>query len=286
MATEFSSPGRRAQNLVLLVLLVLAWLGGACSRALALQSVELSWNPSPAANIVAYNVYYGTESGFYTDCITFSDVTDVVILGLESGETYYFAVSATDASGLESGLSNEASYTVPVPVPIVLQTQAALADRGVELTWNASPAGDIVGFNVYYGTQSGVYSAVIGVSGVTDTIIPELEPGKMYYFLVAAVDDYGEENDFSNEGSCVVPVPAPIVLQTQAFNDGSGQSYLRINTLTAVSGYWEMDCSTDLQNWFAYACGYGSGNGDGHDVEAYVWPDPTQAQMFFRVINY
>jgi fibronectin type 3 domain-containing protein len=39
--------------------------------------------------------------------------TAYTVTGLQSGQTYYFAVTAVDASGRESPFSNEASKLIP-----------------------------------------------------------------------------------------------------------------------------------------------------------------------------
>ena len=77
------------------------------------QSVSLLWEPSPSSTVAGYKVYYGTASGVYTSKRNVGNVTSVTFSNLAAGMTYYFAVSVFDPSGLESGLSNEVSYTVP-----------------------------------------------------------------------------------------------------------------------------------------------------------------------------
>lgn len=277
---------RHPQRLGLLFLLLAAWLGGASIRALASQSVELTWSPSPNPDVVAYNVYYGTESSNYFGSITFSDVSDVILPGLEGGVTYYFAVSAINAKAEESELSNEASYTAPLPAPLALQVQGAPSyPQAVELTWNPSPESDVYGYNVAYGTQSGVYTNATTFYGTADAIISRLAGGFTYYFTVSAIDTHGVENILSNEASFAIPGQAPIVLQMQTFTDESGQPYLmHINTRVAVNGYWEMDKSADMQTWSAYAYGYGYGYGDGSDVDVYAWMNGGEPQMFFRLV--
>jgi hypothetical protein len=77
-----------------------------------------------------------------------------------------------------------------------------------------------------------------------------------------------------------------MVLQTQIIPDENGQPYeLEISTDSAVSGSWEMDASTDLQNWIYYTSGTGCGNGDGHDVDVCIPIDAWVPRMFFRVIR-
>jgi hypothetical protein len=74
----------------------------------ALVQVTLTWNPNPETNLAGYRVYVGTSSGVYTTLnVDVSNVTSYTVTGLAPGHTYYFAVSAYDLNGLESGLSNE-----------------------------------------------------------------------------------------------------------------------------------------------------------------------------------
>ena len=287
MIVKFRLLARRARFFCLTGLFLLVWFAAGFNQARATQSVELSWDPSPDDDVGAYNVYYGTTSGSYDNCVTFSDVTDVIIPGLQDGQTYYFAVSAIDDNDVEGELSSEVSYAVPVPDPIVLQANMADQVQDVELNWVPGANDDYYVYNVYYGTQSGVYTNMVTFYYQTDVVIYDLPFGNNFYFVVTALDAYGDETPFSNEVSYAVPLPVPIVLQTQTYADDNGVPYLMEVTVNApVNGYWELDTAPDLQSWSPYEYGYGYGYGDGYDVDVYYYLDPTQPQMFFRVINY
>jgi hypothetical protein len=80
------------------------------------HSVNLSWNPS-TSGAVGYNVYRGnTSGGPYTEINPTLDpsttYTDSTVL---SGQTYYYVSTALDASGVESGFSNQVKATIPTP---------------------------------------------------------------------------------------------------------------------------------------------------------------------------
>ncbi|MDD5141581.1 MAG: fibronectin type III domain-containing protein [Verrucomicrobiales bacterium] len=77
-------------------------------------SVTMAWNPSTDASVVGYNLYYGGASGVYTNKISTAITPNAIVSGLMEGMTYYFALTAYDISGLESPLSNEATYSVPI----------------------------------------------------------------------------------------------------------------------------------------------------------------------------
>ena len=105
-------------------------------------SVVLAWNPSPSGGVQGYHVYFGTISGFYTGMVDVGSSTTMTVSSLTGGQVYYFAITAYDASGLESGFSNELSYTpteVSVPLPATLQLSRATAG-GMVLTVTG-PAG-------------------------------------------------------------------------------------------------------------------------------------------------
>jgi hypothetical protein len=80
------------------------------------HSVDLSWNPS-TSQVIGYNVYRGLKSGGPYNKIN-SALTASTIFDdsqVQGGATYYYVVTAVDASDTESGYSNEAAAVVPRP---------------------------------------------------------------------------------------------------------------------------------------------------------------------------
>jgi hypothetical protein len=80
----------------------------------------LSWNAptnnedgSPVAGLAGYHVYYGTDPTNFGNTIDVagSSSTTYTVTGLNSG-TYYFAVAAYDANGVESAMSNIGNKTI------------------------------------------------------------------------------------------------------------------------------------------------------------------------------
>ena len=59
-----------------------------------------------------YRVYWGTATGTYGSSAQAGATTGYTIGSLQPGFTYYFAVTAYDASGAESAFSAEASKTI------------------------------------------------------------------------------------------------------------------------------------------------------------------------------
>ncbi|HEY5997776.1 MAG TPA: choice-of-anchor D domain-containing protein [bacterium] len=97
-------------------------------QALAAQ-VTLAWDANTEPDVTGYKVYYGTASGVYGTPIDAGNVTTYTVTGLTDGTTYYFAATAYDSVGNESGYSNEVPYTVPgVPDVNVLGNAVVIVD--------------------------------------------------------------------------------------------------------------------------------------------------------------
>ena len=75
--------------------------------------VILAWDANTEPDVTGYKVYSGTTSGTYGAPIDVGNVLTYTVSGLTDGQTYFFAVTAYDSFGNESGYSNEVTYTVP-----------------------------------------------------------------------------------------------------------------------------------------------------------------------------
>lgn len=75
--------------------------------------VRISWNSNTESDLDGYKVYYGITSGQYLSYLDVGDSTSADISNLGEGLTYYFAVTAYDLTGNESGYSAEVSVAIP-----------------------------------------------------------------------------------------------------------------------------------------------------------------------------
>jgi hypothetical protein len=110
------------------------------------STVTLEWEPSPDPDVVGYRLYYGTASGNLSNLIDTGSFTRGTVSNLMAGVTYYFAVTAYDAAGLESLPSDEISYTVPAAeLEIFADPLSQTAGRGgsVALTVGAVGTGPL-----------------------------------------------------------------------------------------------------------------------------------------------
>lgn len=95
-------------------LVIVLLLAALISPAQQVRSVTFAWDPGTTPGIAGYRLYYGPASRSYPDMIDLGNTTVATISGLASGATLYFAVTCYSTNGLESGFSDEISYTMPL----------------------------------------------------------------------------------------------------------------------------------------------------------------------------
>lgn len=108
--------------------------------------------------------------------------------------TYNFSISVKG----HGGHTSTASYSVVIAAPEPEHT--------VELQWSDS-GGDIVGYNVFRGTVSGGPYSQINASLVASPYYSDttVQDGVTYYYVTTAVDNQGEQSNYSNEAEAKVP---------------------------------------------------------------------------------
>ena len=110
--------------------------------------VRLNWRANGESDLASYRIYYGTSSRDYGPGIPVQGTTQYTVRDLTDNVTYYFAVTAVDTSGNESGYSVEAVKTVLPPqdtssptITILNPTSATnytSTDAGLGLSGSAS----------------------------------------------------------------------------------------------------------------------------------------------------
>lgn len=104
------------------------------SPILALSSVTLEWDEIPSADIAGYRLHYGAAPLTYTNMLSVGNLTRATVSGLVEGTTYFFVVTATDSSCVESRYSDEIAYKVPLPA----NRRASAIPPTLSLTANGS----------------------------------------------------------------------------------------------------------------------------------------------------
>jgi len=73
-------------------------------------SVTLKWDASSGPGTAGYKIHYGTSSRNYDTIIDVGNYTSATIASLDGNQNYFFAVTAYDTDGKESGYSDEVRY--------------------------------------------------------------------------------------------------------------------------------------------------------------------------------
>jgi len=145
----------------------------------------LTWTLTETAAWLGLNISSGTTMT-ETDSISAS----VSTTGLVAGS--YSTVITVTASG---------SSNSPQAIPVTLTVTPPTTNGTAALSWEANTDPDLAGYNVYMGTQPGVYGAPISIGNTTSYTVGNLTGGRTYYFSLTAVDTSGNESLHSSEVS-------------------------------------------------------------------------------------
>lgn len=130
---------------------LLITLGLLVSSPLFAADAHFVWSPNSETNLAGYKIYYGTASRQYAapvDVGTGTIVADKVygaVTGLTTGTTYYFAATAYDTDGFESGYSTEVVWTAADQVyPAAPELMIAIIKRNPDGTVDLLDAQGVV----------------------------------------------------------------------------------------------------------------------------------------------
>ena len=109
------------------------------------EDILLTWEVNSETDISGYRVYYGTSNRDYGLPIPV-DGTEYSIAGLNTGVTYYFAVTAIDTSENGSGFSGEVELTTVIenvsPTSVSLTSDLSSPQpEGIQVTFTAEAVG-------------------------------------------------------------------------------------------------------------------------------------------------
>ena len=157
-----------------------------------------------------------------------------------------------------------------------MQFRVLAQSQGVVLAWNPSVDTNVVGYNIYYGGVSGVYTNEVMVGNVTTATITGLTPGATYYFAATTIGAGSVESPLSNQTTYTVPSPVVLAMQTVQ-TQGQAASIL-ISATGSIPSQWRIDGSSDLVNWTPVFYGAGSPV----NVSLPITSAPAQ---FFRLVQ-
>ncbi len=166
--------------------------------------VSLSWNASSGAT--SYNVKRATVSGGPYTTVGSPGTTSFTNTGLANGTTYFYVVTAVNASG-ESGNSTQVSATPQgvVPAPPTQLTATRNKPGRLSLHWVQSTTPGVTSNGIYRRTNSGTYPASPNFTIPSNTAYQDnsVTGGTTYCYVVTAISAAGASPP-SNE-SCAAP---------------------------------------------------------------------------------
>ena len=72
--------------------------------------ITLAWDSNSEPDVAGYKLYLGNSSHNYTQVVDLGMTDQYTIRDLIEGTVYFFALTAYNQNGLESGFSNEVQY--------------------------------------------------------------------------------------------------------------------------------------------------------------------------------
>lgn len=188
------------------------------------NDVALDWDDNSDADFDYYNIYRSSTSGSGYVLIADNLVeSQHVEFQLINGTTYYYVVTAVDTSGNESAFSEESSATPldfdPPAVPTGLI--AVASDSEVELDWADNIDFDFASYSVFRATvEEGSYSEI--ANGLTSSQYTDssLTNGVTYYYVLAAVDTWGNESAQSSSPVSATPASGATGITNLVVVDG------------------------------------------------------------------
>ena len=155
----------------LLSLLVL--ISALISSVAADQSVTIAWDPSISPDVSSYTIWYGTSSRVYTLSTNVGNVTTATVYGLQEGTTWYFALTATSTSGLDSDFSIEITNAIPIESAENTPTISPLPDIKIRQNGDTNIPFTVWDVETFPGdlmvAASSTNQALIPISGLTVT---------------------------------------------------------------------------------------------------------------------
>jgi uncharacterized protein (TIGR02145 family) len=167
----------------------------------AVEDRGVCWNTSGSPTLSDNYTSDGTGSGIFTSNIT----------GLSPLTTYYVRAYATNRAGTAYG--NEISFTTESDAPPSVPTNISVnpVDQEINIKWDV--VSSATSYTIYWSTSPGVSKTNFTgkITDITETsyLHTGRTKGTTYYYVVTALNDYGESNE-----TIEVRATPPLLLET------------------------------------------------------------------------
>lgn len=172
---------------------------GVVAAPISASEIDLSWAGVVGAS--GYTVKRSPTSGGPYATIGSPGTTAFADTGLTPDTTYFYVVSAVDASGSSVGSSQVSATTVlAAPTGVVA---SAVSPSEIDLSW--SPVGGATSYKVQRSASSGGPYATVGSPATPTFANTGLSPGTTYFYVVQAVDVAGPSASSTQVSAITVP---------------------------------------------------------------------------------
>lgn len=163
------------------------------------SSVTLSWNANTESDLNSYHLFKGTVDGGWVDYFISvgKNTTNYTDNNVTNGTTYYYRISASDASGNQSNRSAQVSATVGVSLSVPTNVVATAQPGAILISWNPNPEADVTIYQIYKGTSINNI-ALLGSQTATSFQDKNVVFGTTYYYQIAAKNNEGDLSPLSS----------------------------------------------------------------------------------------
>lgn len=234
------------------------------------QSVTLSWDAAGNPNVAGYKIYYGVESGDYTNCLDVGNMTTAKVSGLVPAATYYFAATTYDTFGNESDYSNEATYTMPAaasppPAPSLAATSTTVTNPAT-LTSMGQSGGH---FNFTVSGATGSIYILLASSDLVNWVSVQTNVAPFVFVEI----NIGLPQQFYRAVGAMVTAPVAATLNSTV---PSGSQF--VFDIPGTHGFtYVVEASTDLVNWIPVQTNTAP--------FTFVDPNANLSQRFYRAVG-
>lgn len=221
-----------------------------CNTMALAGDAILSWDPNSESDLAGYRVYFGTAPGVYGSPINAGTQTTYTVTGLGLG-TFYFAVTAYNTAGAESGLSREVSKTFVgadvTPPAISGISSTGVTSSGVSISWSTNEPSDS---QVQYGTTTTYGSSTaLNLSLITSHAqsLTGLLPSTTYHYRVISKDAAGNVATSGDNTFVTAAVPdttPPLISGIVSSNISGTGAVITWSTNEAATSQVEYGAST------------------------------------------
>lgn len=171
------------------------------------KSAELRATMEKTVDASEYSLTYtdlqGEEQTIFSGENTALSAADIRwnLKDIPSGDyTLTFSVTDRDGASAEKSLSVTVDTTPPEQV---FGFDVFEGEEEMKLTWGIAAEAKVVGYNIYRRTETGAYSLLKYIDGrdVLEYKDKNLEEGDIYFYMMCAVDKFGQEGIYSDEKS-------------------------------------------------------------------------------------